>query len=310
MQRFKNILLVHEQRPRGRRAINRAVDLASRNKARLKLVEVADPVPSVSVKYQGADGALDLQALVARELETRLALIAEELSGGGLKVTSKVLFGDAFLEIMREVHHGQHDLVLLTTEGNGGLKEHLFGSLSRHLLRKCPCPVWVVRPARRKKSIRVLAAVNPTETHPSARSLDRAVLEMASSLARMYGGQMDVVHVWQQAPRSGRVHSSVVAKWNAELLLAAEQKVTELLESFDFSDLEPRIHLPGGPRGLRIAEVADERKVDVVVMGTLSRSGIKGMFMGNTAESVLQHIDASILAVKPEGFESPVKFDS
>ena len=310
MQRFKNILLVHEQRPRGRRASSRAVDLASRNKARLKLVKVADPVPSVSVKYQDPDGGLDLQALVARELDTKLALTAEELSGGGLNVTSKVLFGNAFLEIMREVHHGQHDLVMLTTEGNGGLKEHLFGSLSRHLLRKCPCPVWVVRPARRKKSIRVLAAVNPTETHPSARNLDQAVLEMASSLARMYGGQLDVVHVWQQAPRSGRVHSGVVAKWNAELRLAAEQKVTGLLEPFDFSDLEPQIHLPGGPKGLRIAEVADERKVDVVVMGTLSRSGLQGMFMGNTAESVLQHIDASILAVKPEGFESPVKFDS
>ena len=310
MQRFSNILLVHEGRPRGRKACDRAIDLASRNKARLKLLEVAEPLPSSGVKYQAPDGELDLQTLVEREIVTKLAQKAEELSGDGLVVESKALFGDAFLEIMREVHHGQHDLVLLTAEGDGGIKEHLFGSLSRHLLRKCPCPVWVVRPARRKKSIRVLAAVNPTETHPSARNLDRTVLEMASSLARMYSGQLDIVHVWQQAPRSGRVHRNVVAKWNAELLLAAEQRVTEMLDHFDFSDLGPRIHLPGGPTGMRIVEVAEERKVDVLVMGTLSRSGLQGMFMGNTAESVLQHIDASVLAVKPEGFESPVKFDS
>ena len=166
------------------------------------------------------------------------------------------------------------------------------------------------RQARRKKSIRVLAAVNPTETHPSARDLDKTVLEMASSLARMYDGRLDIVHVWKQAPRSGRVHRNVVVKWNAELFQAAEERVTEMLEPFDFSDLGPRIHLPGGPIGLRIVEVSEERKVDVVVMGTLSRSGLQGMFMGNTAESVLQHIDASILAVKPEGFESPVMFDS
>jgi nucleotide-binding universal stress UspA family protein len=310
MQRFKNILLVHEGRPRGRRARNRAVDLAARNHARLKLVEVADPVPVSDVQYRSRDGEIDLQELLKRELEGNLAQKAAELSGGKLEVESRILFGNPFMEIMREVHHARHDLVLLTAEGDGGLKEHLFGSLSRHLLRKCPCPVWVVRPARRKKGIRVLAAVNPAETHPSARTLDRTILEMASSLARMYHGTLDIVHVWQQAPRSGRVHRNVVAKWNAELLQAAEQRVAEMLASYDFSDLKPRIHLPGGSTGLRIVEVAEERKVDVVVMGTLSRSGLKGMIMGNTTESVLQYIDASILAVKPEGFESPVKFDS
>jgi nucleotide-binding universal stress UspA family protein len=61
---------------------------------------------------------------------------------------------------------------------------------------------------------------------------------------------------------------------------------------------------------MRIVETAEQRKADVVVMGTLSRSGLQGIIMGNTAESVLQQIDSSILAVKPEGFESPVKFDS
>jgi nucleotide-binding universal stress UspA family protein len=310
MQRFKNILLVHERRPRGRKARNRAVDLASRNKARLKLVEVAETVPASGVKYPSSDGEIDLQDLVARELERGLAEKAAELSGGSLRVESKVLFGNPFMEIMREVHNGGHDLVLLTAEGDGGIKDHLFGSLSRHLLRKCPCPVWVVRPARRKKSIRVLAAVNPTETHPSAQNLDKTILEMASSLARMYDGSLDIVHVWQQAPRSVRVHRDVVASWNAELLTAAEKRVKEMLAAFDFTDLAPRIHLPGGPTGLRIAKVAEERKVDVVVMGTLHRSGLQGMIMGNTAEAVLQHIDASILAVKPEGFESPVKFDS
>jgi nucleotide-binding universal stress UspA family protein len=309
MQRFRNILLVHERRPRGRKARNRAVDLAARNEARLTLVEVADPVPSSGATYQTPGGEIDLQTLVARELESALQEKAAELSNGSLAVDSRVLFGNPFMEIMRQVHEGGHDLVLLTAEGDGGLKDHLFGSLSRHLLRKCPCPVWVVRPARRKKSIRVLAAVNPAETHPSARNLDRTVLEMASSLARMYAGKLDIVHVWQQAPRSGRVHRNVIARWNADLLTAAEQRVTEMLAPHDFSDLAPRIHLPGGPTGLRIVEVAEERKVDVVVMGTLSRTGLQGMIMGHTCESVLRHVDASILAVKPEGFVSPVTFE-
>jgi nucleotide-binding universal stress UspA family protein len=41
-------------------------------------------------------------------------------------------------------------------------------------------------------------------------------------------------------------------------------------------------------------------------MGTLGRSGIPGLFIGNTAEEVLQNTRSSILAVKPPGFVSPV----
>jgi nucleotide-binding universal stress UspA family protein len=310
MKRFKKILLVHERKPRGQKARDRAVDLAVLNNARIRLVEVAEPLPQGKAKYLSPDGEVDLQALVAGEIENRMSRFIEQMSVGGVEVDSRVLFGNPFIEIIREVHLGKHDLVLLTAEGDGGLKSHLFGSLSRHLLRKCPCPVWVVRPARRRKSIRVLAAVNPSETHHSARNLDRTILEMASSLARMYDGKLDIVHVWQQAPRSGRVHRNVVAKWNEDLYAAAEQRVAEMLEPFDFADLKPGIHLPGGPPGLRIVEVAEKQRVDVVVMGTLSRSGLQGMLMGNTCEAVLQQIEASILAVKPEGFVSPVKLDS
>jgi nucleotide-binding universal stress UspA family protein len=42
-------------------------------------------------------------------------------------------------------------------------------------------------------------------------------------------------------------------------------------------------------------------------MGTVGRSGIPGLFIGNTAEEVLQNARASILAVKPPSFVSPVK---
>jgi universal stress protein E len=45
---------------------------------------------------------------------------------------------------------------------------------------------------------------------------------------------------------------------------------------------------------------------DVIVMGSVGRSGISGLLIGNTAEKVLHAADASVLIVKPDGFESPV----
>jgi len=309
MQRFRNLLLIHESGVRGRKARSRAIDLAVRNQARIKLLEVAEPLPQDG-SFQTVDEEIDLQDIVAREMETKLDRVAGTMAGAGLQVKTGVSFGNPYLSILREVQQGEHDLVLVTAEGDGGLKEHLFGSLSRHLLRKCPVPVWVVRPARSRRKFRVLAAVNPAEEHPTARSLDRTVLEMASSLARMYHGHLDVVHAWQPVPRSGRVGRKVVTGWNNDLFLAAEMRLVGLLDDFELDDLSPHRHLPGGPAGLSISEVAEECRSDIIVMGTLNRSGLRGMIMGNTCETVLQHINASVLAVKPEGFESPVTLDS
>jgi len=46
--------------------------------------------------------------------------------------------------------------------------------------------------------------------------------------------------------------------------------------------------------------------VDLIVMGTLSRTGIPGYFIGNTSESILSQVNCSVLTMKPPGFVSPV----
>jgi nucleotide-binding universal stress UspA family protein len=306
VKRFKNILLVHDRASRGRRSLSRAVDLASRNGARLKLVEVVDGPTGSNRRVTTSAGEVDLVDMITRDRTEALERAAGPLRDQGIDASTRILFGTPFLAIIGEVARGEHDLVMLTAEGDGGLREHLFGSTSRHLLRKCPCPVWVVRPARQRQGIRVLAAVNPSEEHESGRALDRQILEMSSSLARMYDGELDVVHAWHAVPRSTRVSSRSLARWNAEIMAAAEARLNELVAAHDLDDLNPRLHLPGGPPGLKISEVASDRRSDVVVMGTLSRSGLSGLFIGNTSETVLQHIDASVLAVKPAGFVSPL----
>jgi len=41
-------------------------------------------------------------------------------------------------------------------------------------------------------------------------------------------------------------------------------------------------------------------------MGTVGRIGIRGLFIGNTAEAILNQVECSVLAVKPPGFQTPV----
>ena len=49
--------------------------------------------------------------------------------------------------------------------------------------------------------------------------------------------------------------------------------------------------------------------MDLIVMGTIVHSGVEGLLLGSTAEKVLGEAEVSVLAVKPEGFVSPIKLD-
>jgi universal stress protein E len=69
------------------------------------------------------------------------------------------------------------------------------------------------------------------------------------------------------------------------------------------------VHLLEGEAGILIPKLAEEQQIDLIVMGTVARTGIEGYFIGNTAETVLNHASCSVLSVKPDGFVSPVKAD-
>jgi universal stress protein E len=77
-----------------------------------------------------------------------------------------------------------------------------------------------------------------------------------------------------------------------------------------YDRLSPRLHLPKGPAKTMIPTSAARLSADLVVMGTVARTGISGFIIGNTAEAILDQLTCSVLAVKPPGFTTPVKLDT
>jgi nucleotide-binding universal stress UspA family protein len=70
--------------------------------------------------------------------------------------------------------------------------------------------------------------------------------------------------------------------------------------------LKPQTHLVKGWARKAVPALAKQIEVDLVVMGTVARTGIPGFIMGNTAEIILNQIDCSVLAIKPPGFVTSV----
>ena len=63
-------------------------------------------------------------------------------------------------------------------------------------------------------------------------------------------------------------------------------------------------------KGLAAGEIpllVEKLDIDLIVMGIVGRFGIPGLIIGNTTESILEQVKCSVLAIKPEGFEAPVK---
>lgn len=312
MKRFKNILFVVTRSSGEKASLKRAVALAKQNAARLTIVDTLENLPRRTPKLQSAAGTVSLKELLMRELRQNLQAFSEPAKRQGIQVTAKILRGTPFVEIIREVVHNGRDLVMKTATGKGGLREMLFGTTAMHLFRKCPCPVWLLKPTRRRKYTRILAAVDPVSSHPDRDALTKKILDLATSLAKGEDCELNVAHAWQLPgesvllrKRTG-IDKAEIADILTETRHSHKLEIDCVLHPYRKSGHRPIVHLLKGDPAEQLAGLTQKKHIDLVVMGTVTRTGVAGLLMGSTAERVLQKVDCSVVAVKPDGFISPV----
>lgn len=304
MKRFKNILYFADGERLSGKAFERAVGLARSNQARLCIFDAVAKEPTPPGMSQRLDEAL-------REMrEESLTEMLTQHSGARQQPEVEVVTGVGFVEVIRAVQRDNYDLVIKASRTVGGISERLLGSTDMHLLRKCPCPVWIERPDKAPSYQTILAAVDP-ET-PEGHDCSVKVLTMAASMAQRDNAQLMVVHAWhlygESALKSG---FSKVSKTELEMLLQETElrhraMLKSLVRECGLDEDDCDIQLVKGAAAETIRQLSERYQADLIVMGTVGRCGIPGFIIGNTAETVLQSTAASILAVKPDAFVSPV----
>ena len=189
-----------------------------------------------------------------------------------------------------------------------------FKAIDMTLLRKCPCPVWLHRPISKPRDKRRIAvAVDPMTTSPEQQALSRRLLELSRSIADTCDSRLHIISCWEHYLENyldGNVWIQVEeTQLASEVSLAKAKHIQALQRLIEESGIagETVIHHLHGKPDDKIPECVDEIEIDVLVMGTLARTGISGFVIGNTAENILQSINCSLVALKPEGFVSPIK---
>ena len=323
MKRFKNILFVNEPATANEAALDRAVTLAQNNQASLTVIDVVEPIHAGLTAIPKGLTLETLRQAMIEERREQLEHLTASL-GKTMNMDAHVLYGIPYLEITRKVLRDGHDLVVKPAYNSGVLKARLFGGTDLHLLRKCPVPVWLVKTTATGKFKKILAAVDISyeEKQGKQDALSLKILELASSLALAEFGELHIVHAWYAPGETtlrgarGGYSTEDVEKYIDEererhrrWVDGLYSKAIERLGDDAFTYLKPQVHLPKGWAREVIPQLVQNVDIDLVVMGTVARTGIPGFFMGNTAEMIINNINCSILAVKPEGFVTPVTLD-
>ncbi len=305
MKRFKNILVYVQTDMRQQYALSPAVTLAQNNKAKLTVVDVIEGYAPL----EDGDDLPDALALaLEQEAQDRLNKMVAPIQSEGIEVETKVLWGKASLEIIKQVIHHQYDLILKTAEGKKPFRKMIFGTTALQLFRKCPCPVWAVKPDVDNKVKRIAVAVDLLHDDESP-NLNSTLLELSISLAEFHDSELHLIHVWHVYGEE--VLKNLLSKGKINDLIAETGQSRQML--FDnltttVKDIYPiQAHLLHGDVHESIPQFVLDKDIDLLVMGTVGRTGVSGLFIGNTAERLLHSVDCSVLTVKPEGFKSPVQ---
>lgn len=310
MQKFKNILYVDHGLDKDRDSLLRVLELAERNNARLKGLIVCPTLPPDMAEYHEAyhqslintlqSGVREVQSM--RHYDTPTLPISIEIASGG----------NPAINIIHAITEHGHDLLVKDAEpletGNKGFK-----ALDMKLLRKCPCPVWLNRHTHQlEHNGRVAVAIDPMVTEPEQVELAIRLLQLGHSIADNYDSNLHIVSCWNFEMENYLRHHVWI---NIEDDVLDEQ--IEATRIKHRATLDSLIHQSGiggkmvihhlhGSADEKIPELVNDEQVDVLVMGTVARSGIKGLVIGNTAENIVQSIPCSLVALKPQGFISPV----
>jgi universal stress protein E len=209
---------------------------------------------------------------------------------------------------VREVLREDVDLVVAESHRHGRAARVFLSNTDWQLIRLCPCPLLFVRTTRPYTRLRVLAAVDPLHAHAKPEVLDHQLLDAARDLAALYGGRMHAAYCYHvMMPLvAGDAAQPVPLPVDiaGEYLKAVRESFGSLLAPYGLGP--KRVHLVAGHASEQIPVLAESIDAGLVVMGAVSRSGLKRLFIGNTAERVIDQLKSDVLVLKPVGFRTPV----
>ena len=226
--------------------------------------------------------------------------LAQPLRDDGLTVTTEVRWGKPLHSmVLQRIDELKPDLVFRDATTHSLLQRLFFNNTSWQLIRQCPVPLWLVRKGEWKAE-RICAALDTVPSADTEAVLDHLLVESTAHLAKTLGMQADYMHSYAPLPRTMVFDSELVAAYDQYVERSAKQHrdaFEKLMVNYPVE--KANRHLLEGFPEESIPAFVQERGIDLLVMGAVSRGNLENALIGNTAERVLEAVQTDLLVIKP-----------
>lgn len=303
---IKQILVIVDPTATEQPAVDKAALLAEKFHARLELF-ACDTKAAREIRLSAHvrdNPGTPLPVNFKGELES----LAVPLRARGLDVTTDTACADPLhIGLLDRIRQTNADLVVKDTHHHSLAQRTFLTNTDWQLIRGCPVPLLLTKGGKWAEVPRIVAAVDPGHVNDKPEILDHWIVEHASLFAQRLHGELHVLHVYLPMAIIGAataVNPPMVAAATPEELALEEKNRRELVTALvgDYNVAPKNIHLElGGPA--QVLPLAAARiNADVMTMGAIARSGLKRIFIGSTAEDVLEKLPCDALILKPPKF--------
>ncbi|WP_095144181.1 universal stress protein [Pseudomonas sp. Irchel s3b6] len=222
----------------------------------------------------------------------------ERCKGG--QVSTEVVWAKFSLaHVLEYVNDFQPDLVIKDTQRVPALDRAFHRPLDWLLLRDCPAPLHLVTSTEHPKPLTILAAIDLSHLEMLTEGLNDQILDLASTLAASCVATLHVLNVSNWSVVGDALMSVPTSSLDDSLRKAvndAQKEAFDVLAERYGIEKKHRHMLTGIPDQV-IEHFARRNAFDMVVLGTTYRHG-GNIFVGSTAESVLNRAPCSLMIVK------------
>ena len=262
---INKILVIIDPTTDSQPAFERALDSARDTGATLHLFACVDETS----EYANEDD-------MRQQVQPRLDELAQRAADAGQQVANELEWAaDWAARAISAAARTSASMIFKNSVDHSAVDRELRTTSDWTLLRTSPCPVLMVKNFHDWKGRRVLAAINPVSTESAHIKLDHQIISLARQFAATYGSEAHFITAFQDLNH-----------------VPDDEDIAR-----DCGVKREHVHLKQGKTADMIRDVATELDVDLIIVGTVGREGIKGRVIGNTCERLLDQTHSDVLVL-------------
>jgi universal stress protein E len=307
MDKYKKILAVIDPTTENQKALKRAIELARHSGGQITaFLTIYDLSYEMTTMLSGEEREAMRQSVINDRklwLDEKIA----ETDHEDITIDTCIIWHNRpFEKIIKKVLTENFDIVIKGTHQHDKLKSVIFTPTDWHILRKCPCPVLLVKDHSWPSNGNLLTALNIGSDDDEHKALNNKLTQESIVFSSLIKANVHLVNSYPGTPVNIAIEIPEfnASEYNDTMFNHHKNAMKDHANSFNIP--LKNTHVKEGLPEDVIQSISKHIDAELVVLGTIGRTGISAALIGNTAEHVIDRLNCDVLAIKPDGYLSPL----